>query len=33
VPGWHPGNDREEFYDDTDYFRPARREGGIGDRG
>ena len=25
VPGWHAGNEREEFYDDTDYFRPARR--------
>jgi len=25
VPGWHPGNDREAFYDNTDYFRPARR--------
>jgi hypothetical protein len=24
VPGWHPDNDREEFYDDTDYFRPGR---------
>jgi hypothetical protein len=26
VPGWHAGNGREEFYDDTDYFRPKRRE-------
>jgi len=25
VPGWHPDNAREEFYDNTDYFRPARR--------
>jgi hypothetical protein len=25
VPGWHPDNDREDFYDNTDYFRPARR--------
>lgn len=24
VPGWHAGNEREEFYDDKDYFRPAR---------
>jgi hypothetical protein len=33
VPGWHPDNAREEFYDNVDYFRPARKEGGIGDRG
>ena len=26
VPGWHAGNDREEFYDDRDYFRPGRRD-------
>jgi hypothetical protein len=25
VPGWYAGNEREEFYDDKDYFRPARR--------
>jgi hypothetical protein len=25
IPGWHPDNDREGFYDNTDYFRPARR--------
>jgi Protein of unknown function (DUF3025) len=25
VPGWHAGNNVESFYDDTDYFRPARR--------
>ena len=24
VPGWHPDNGREEFYDDADYFRPGR---------
>jgi hypothetical protein len=24
VPGWHPENGREPFYDDTDYFRPGR---------
>lgn len=24
VPGWHAGNNVESFYDDTDYFRPAR---------
>jgi hypothetical protein len=29
VPGWFPGNDREDFYDNTDYFRPRRqRDGG-----
>jgi hypothetical protein len=25
VPGWHPGNASEGFYDDKDYFRPGRR--------
>ena len=25
VPGWYPGNECAEFYDNTDYFRPARR--------
>ena len=25
VPGWCAGNEREAYYDDTDYFRPARR--------
>jgi hypothetical protein len=24
VPGWHPDNARETFYDDADYFRPGR---------
>jgi len=24
-PGWHPDNGKEEFYDNKDYFRPARR--------
>ncbi|OGA73523.1 MAG: hypothetical protein A3G81_05910 [Betaproteobacteria bacterium RIFCSPLOWO2_12_FULL_65_14] len=24
-PGWMPGNDRPEFYDDTRYFRPFKR--------
>jgi len=24
VPGWWSGNEREEFYDDTAYFRPGR---------
>ena len=24
VPGWHARNGNELFYDDTDYFRPAR---------
>lgn len=23
-PGWHPGSDRAEFYDDTRYFRSSR---------
>jgi hypothetical protein len=26
VPGWHPDNGRESFYDDTDYFRPGRMQ-------
>jgi hypothetical protein len=26
VPGWWSGNEREEFYDDTAYFRPGRRQ-------
>ncbi len=25
-PGWLPDNDRPEFYDDTRYFRPFRRD-------
>lgn len=25
LPGWFPGNDRAEFYDDSRYFRPLRR--------
>ncbi|HCA26840.1 MAG TPA: DUF3025 domain-containing protein, partial [Betaproteobacteria bacterium] len=24
IPGWWPDNDREPFYDNTDYFRPGR---------
>ena len=29
VPGWHPENEQESYYDNTDYFRPGRRpEGG-----
>ena len=24
VPGWHPDNEREKFYDNTDYFKPRR---------
>jgi hypothetical protein len=24
VPGWWPGNEREDFYDDAAYFRPGR---------
>lgn len=23
IPGWHPGTDREDFYDDASHFRPA----------
>jgi DUF3025 family protein len=26
VPGWWSANEREEFYDDTAYFRPGRRQ-------
>jgi hypothetical protein len=22
IPGWHPGTEREDYYDDTDHFRP-----------
>lgn len=25
MPGWWPANNREAFYDNTDYFRPGRR--------
>lgn len=25
-PGWFPGNERAEFYDDARYFRPFRRD-------
>lgn len=25
LPGWHPDNEREEFYDNADYFRTQRR--------
>jgi hypothetical protein len=25
VPGWSADNERESYYDNTDYFRPARR--------
>lgn len=27
-PGWLPGSDRAEFYDDTRYFQPFRRDPG-----
>jgi hypothetical protein len=27
VPGWCPENEQESYYDNTDYFRPARRPG------
>lgn len=29
VPGWHPDNNVETFYDNTDYFRPARSRKGV----
>jgi hypothetical protein len=25
-PGWFPGNDRAEFYEDSRYFRPFREK-------
>jgi len=25
IPGWHPANEREAFYDDVGYFRPAHQ--------
>jgi hypothetical protein len=27
VPGWCPDNERSEYYDNTDYFRPGRSRG------
>ncbi len=32
VPGWWSGNEREEFYDDTAYFRPGRRQATVSSR-
>jgi hypothetical protein len=32
VPGWWSGNEREGFYDDTAYFRPARRQTTVSSR-
>ena len=29
-PGWHPGSEHAEFYDDTRYFRPSRAQGTAG---
>lgn len=26
LPGWHPDNDRESFYDNTNYFRSGRKQ-------
>ncbi len=26
VPGWHPDNESDAYYDDVAYFRPGRRE-------
>lgn len=26
LPGWHPDNNRESFYDNKDYFRPGRKQ-------
>jgi hypothetical protein len=28
IPGWHPGTDRESFYDDRDHFRAKARGAG-----
>ena len=25
IPGWCADNESEDYYDDTDYFRPGRR--------
>jgi Protein of unknown function (DUF3025) len=32
VPGWWDGNEREEFYDNTGYFRPGRTGSGMQDQ-
>jgi hypothetical protein len=32
VPGWWSGNEKEEFYDDTAYFRPGRRQAAVSSR-
>lgn len=31
IPGWHDGNERGEFYDDSCYFRPGRRRPEVAD--
>ena len=32
VPGWWSGNEREGFYDNTEYFRPGRRQAAVSSR-
>jgi hypothetical protein len=32
VPGWWVGNEREDFYDNTGYFRPGRTGSGMQDQ-
>ena len=32
VPGWWDGNEQEEFYDNTGYFRPGRIGSGMQDQ-
>jgi hypothetical protein len=32
VPGWWDGNEREDFYDNTGYFRPGRTGSGTQDQ-
>jgi len=26
LPGWHPGNNQESFYENKEYFRPGRKQ-------
>jgi len=26
LPGWHPDNEQENFYENKDYFRPGRKQ-------
>jgi hypothetical protein len=32
VPGWWGGNEQENFYENTDYFRPGRNGSGAQDQ-